>query len=273
MPAFESKSGECVFETNAIASIVSNTAFRGTNAVDVASIQQWISFGDSEFTPATANWVYPCLGVSQFNKQTTERAKTDLRRSLQVLNSALETKTFLVGERVTLADVSVACNLLSLCTMVCDPEFRKPYPNVTRWFETVVNQPNVKSVVGEVKLCEKMAQFDPKKYNDLHPKTVEKKEKKPKAEAPKKAVEKKPEVAEDDTPKEPPSKDPFAAMPAGSFVMDDWKKVYSNEDTATVSIPYFFENFDPSCYSVWYGEYKYPEELKMAFMSCNLVTG
>ena len=41
-----------------------------------------------------------------------------------------------------------------------DPAFRKPYTNVTRWFVTCVNQPQFKAVLGEVKLCEKMATFD-----------------------------------------------------------------------------------------------------------------
>lgn len=43
---------------------------------------------------------------------------------------------------------------------VLEPAFRQPYPNVTRWFVTCVNQPQFKAVLGEVKLCEKMAQFD-----------------------------------------------------------------------------------------------------------------
>lgn len=43
---------------------------------------------------------------------------------------------------------------------VLEPSFRQPYPNVTRWFTTCVNQPQFKAVLGEVKLCEKMAQFD-----------------------------------------------------------------------------------------------------------------
>ena len=55
--------------------------------------------------------------------------------------------------------------------------------------------------------------------------------------------------------------------------MDDWKKCYSNEDTAAVAVPYFWKNFDKENYSIWYSEYKYPEDLKMIFMSCNLVSG
>ena len=31
---------------------------------------------------------------------------------MEILNNVLATRTFLVGERVTLADITVACNLL-----------------------------------------------------------------------------------------------------------------------------------------------------------------
>ena len=55
--------------------------------------------------------------------------------------------------------------------------------------------------------------------------------------------------------------------------MDAFKRVYSNEDTATKAIPYFWENFDPETNSIWFAEYKYPEELKTAFKSCDLITG
>ena len=55
---------------------------------------------------------------------------------------------------------------------------------------------------------------------------------------------------------EPKSKDPFDAMPKGTFNFDDFKRSYSNEDEA-VSIPYFWSKFDPENYSIWFGEYKY----------------
>ena len=45
--------------------------------------------------------------------------------------------------------------------------FRKPFVNVSRWFTTVVNQPNVKAVVGAVALCTKMAEFDAKKFAEF----------------------------------------------------------------------------------------------------------
>ncbi len=55
--------------------------------------------------------------------------------------------------------------------------------------------------------------------------------------------------------------------------MDDFKRVYSNEDTVEKALPYFWEHFDAENYSVWYSEYKFPKELSQVFMSCNLIGG
>ena len=43
---------------------------------------------------------------------------------------------------------------------VLEPGIRSPYVNVNRWFVTCINQPQFKSVFGDVILCSKMAQFD-----------------------------------------------------------------------------------------------------------------
>ena len=45
--------------------------------------------------------------------------------------------------------------------------FRKPFQNVNRWFTTLVNQPNMKAVLGEVALAAKMAEFDSKKFAEF----------------------------------------------------------------------------------------------------------
>ena len=46
--------------------------------------------------------------------QNTEQAKGDIKKALEYLNGALKTQTFLVRERISLADIAVACNLLIL---------------------------------------------------------------------------------------------------------------------------------------------------------------
>lgn len=162
--------------------------------------------------------------------------------------------------------------------------------NVTRWFETCVNQPEFKSVLGAVKLCEKAAAFDGKKFKELQgdaagdatPATGGKKkdnksEEKPKE--PKKKEKKTSEPAEEmdeadlAVAEESKKKDPFEGFPKSAFNMDEFKRTYSNEDTITVAIPYFWKNFDKENFSVWYCEYKFPEELTLTFMSCNLIAG
>ena len=187
-------------------------------------------------------------------------------------------RTYLVGECVTLADIAVACTLLSLYKQVLDPSFRKPFMNVTRWFTTVVNQPKAKDVLGAVALCSKMAEFDAKKFAEFSGKGAgdkKGKEKAPKAEKkkePEKKKEKKEEPAADEIPMEPKKKDPMDALPKGTFDLEEWKRFYSNNDEDP-SIAWFWEHFDHENYSIWRGDYKYNDELTMVFMSCNLIGG
>lgn len=116
---------------------------------------------------------------------------------------------------------------------------------------------------GSSKKEEKKAVKDEKKK--------EKKEEKPK---PKKEEEEPEELdaAEAALLEEPKSKDPFDEMPKGTFNMDDFKRFYSNNEEAK-SIPYFWDKFDKENYSIWFGEYKYSDELTKVFMSANLIGG
>ncbi|XP_060613855.2 elongation factor 1-gamma [Anolis sagrei] len=281
VPAFEGDDGFCVFESNAIAHYVSNEELRGATKEAAAQVLQWVSFADSDIVPPASTWVFPTLGIMHYNKQATESAKDEVKRILSLLDSHLKTRTFLVGERVTLADITVVCTLLWLYKQVLEPSFRQSYGNVNRWFVTCINQPQFKAVLGEVKLCEKMAQFDAKKFAETQPKKeAPKKEKQAKEE--KKAEKKEEKKAEPEEEldeceqalaAEPKSKDPFAHLPKSPFVMDEFKRKYSNEDTLTVALPHFWEHFDKEGWSIWYAEYRFPEELAQTFMSCNLITG
>jgi len=279
VPAFEADDGTWLFESNAIAHYVASAQLLGSSRTDGALIQQWVNFADQEILPASCSWVFPTMGIMQFNKQNTERAKEDVKIALTLLNNYLETRTYLVGERITLADICVACNLLLLYQHVLEPAFIEPFVNANRWFTTLVNQPEFKAIIGDFEFCIKMAQFDAKKFQELQGaagkgkagKTKEpKKPQQPKEEKPKK--EEADDADEEDAPKKP-SKDPFALLPAGNLNMDEWKKTYQNNDTVSVALPWFWEKFDKENYSLWYCEYKYPEELALVFMSCNLVGG
>jgi len=284
VPALETDDGKYLTESNAIAYYVSNAQLRGGSDFEKAEVLQWLSFADSEIGPPAAAWVYPVLGIMQFNKNSNERAKNDISAALKTLQARLVNNTFLVGERITLADIVVFTALLGVFEHVADPTYRKPYFAVLRWFTTILNQPQTKAVVKSFKLAEKEAAFDPKKYQEFQAKygggaqkEAPKKEKKPAEPKPAKKKEEEEPKEELDAAElallaEPKSKDPFDSLPKGTFNFDDFKRVYSNEPEEK-SIPYFFEKFDAENYSIWFGEYKYANELQKVFMSCNLITG
>ena len=93
-----------------------------------------------------------------------------------------------------------------------------------------------------------------------------------KKEKPKKEEAEEMDAADEALLEEPKSKDPFDEMPKGTFNMDDFKRFYSNNEESK-SIPYFWDKFDKENYSIWFGEYKYSDELTKVFMSCNLISG
>ncbi|KAB0388734.1 hypothetical protein E2I00_005304 [Balaenoptera physalus] len=134
---------------------------------------------------------------------------------------------------------------------------------------------------------EKVAQFDAEKFAESQPKKdTPRKEKasreekqKPQAEqkeekktaAP--ATEEELDECEQALAVEQKAKDPFAHLPKSTFVLDEFKHKYSNEDTLSVVLPYFWEHFDKNGWSLWYSDYCFPEELTQTFISCNLIDG
>lgn len=281
VPAFESN-GFYLSESDAIAQYVSNDALLGgSDNASRASVREYISFAENEIVPSACTWVYPTLGLRQYNKQETDKAMAHLKNCLNKLNNDLLTKTFLVGERITLADITLCTSLVMLYVQVMDDKFRESYGNVNRWFTTCVNQPNFKKVLGNVKLCEKMATFDNKRYQELHPKAAGKgkkteekakpKENKPKQEKP--AQQKPAEEAE-----KPKKVDHFKDWKkSDKFNMDDWKTQYANNQLAD-SLKWFDEHWDPEAYAVYHASYKFEKEqdysdYSMEFNATNLVRG
>jgi len=247
-------------------------------------VAQWLVWGEGQLLPNVLSYVLPSVSAAHFDSGVVEQARKELLGQLKAFNTVLLHKTFLVGERLSIADVSVALDLLPAYQHVLDSNVRNGIGNVNRWFLTVLNHPAVKEVVGEFHFIEKAATFDEETYKKFVAAAAAKDKKggekpaaqpaQPKAQKGKKKEEEDEEDADDEVKAaEPKFVDPLQSMPAGTFNMDAFKRCYSNEDTATKAIPHFWENFDPENYSVWYCEYKYPEDLTQVFMSCNLISG
>jgi elongation factor 1-gamma len=191
----------------------------------------------------------------------------------------LANQTFMVGERITYADITCALTLRSAYENVFTPEWRAPFPHVNRWFMTVVNQPGVKSVIGDVKLCVKEAQFDAKKFAEVSGKGKDNKKAakkdQPKKEAAPKKEKKAAPAAEPEKPKEAKPTDPWGNCGKFTMDMDAWKRFFSNNPEEQ-SIEHFWTLITPEVkqnYSLWYADYSYADELTMDFMAANLVGG
>jgi len=286
VPVLETSQG-CLFEPDAIAVYLARLSktypLFGKNEWEAAQIENWICFSRTEIDLPANVWTFPILGIVPNNSQATSRAKGDIRKVLETLNKHLLSRTFLVGERLSVADLVVAFSLCPLYELVLDTGFRKQFANTNRWFLTVTNQPTFVQVTGQIKICEKMqvaptTEEAPKEVAKEEKKPKEKKEQQPpkeKKEQPKKeeAPKKKEDEEEEDEFREEKKKSKLDLLPPSKFILDEWKRTYSNEDTATKAIPWLWSNLDKEGWSLWLGDYKYPNENEVLFKTLNLVGG
>jgi elongation factor 1-gamma len=156
VPVLKTPQG-ALFESNAIARYVArmrrDTELYGTTFFASAQVDSWIDFCTHELELAATMWLYPVIGYMPFNPAATAKAKEDVIVGLKTLEAALTTQTYLVGDKMSLADIVVASALVYPMKLLMDASFRAPFPNTMRWFNTCVNQPEFKAVIGEVVLC------------------------------------------------------------------------------------------------------------------------
>lgn len=223
-----------------------------------------MSFGNSEVLPALGPWFRPLIGKDPYNKKNVEDAQKKSYKAISVLEQHLTIHTYLVGERVTLADLFVASVISRGFQYVLDKAWRSENPSTTRWFETVINSSIVKESGVEYEMINEAIKYTPPK-----------KEPKPAAAPKEKAAPKAKEVEEEDEPvaEAPKAKHPLESLGKPTLILDDWKRKYSNEETREGALPWFWENYKPEEYSLWTVDYKYNDELTLTFMSSNLVGG
>merc|ERR1712098_20139 len=125
-----------------------------------AGVLQYCMGSESELKHYVAGWVNPTQGaVEGANPGTVHKAKESLLHHLQTLDKQLLTRTYLVGERLSLADLATCLTLLPAFKHVLDGDQRLKLRHLTRWMNTILHQEAVKQVLGEVKLCSKEAQI------------------------------------------------------------------------------------------------------------------
>ncbi|KAL2025136.1 hypothetical protein VTK56DRAFT_138 [Thermocarpiscus australiensis] len=268
VPAFLGSDGFVLTECIAIAIYVTSqnekTTLLGKTKQDYASILRWMSFFNSEVLPKLGGWFRPLVGKDPYNKKAVEESQKATLETISVVETHLRNNTYLVGERITLADLFATGIIARGFEFFFDKEWRQKYPNVSRWYETVYNQPIYSAVAPKFSL------LDIPKLTNVPPKKPEQ----PKKEAPKKEAPKPKPAAEEEeaAPAEPKPKHPLELLPKATFPLDEWKRQYSNVDTPE-ALKWFWEHVNFEEYSLWKVAYKYNDELTMTFMSNNLIGG
>ncbi|KAG5360290.1 Elongation factor 1-gamma 2 [Yarrowia sp. B02] len=262
VPALLTADGTPIHEFIAVSywilSQIPNHPLCGKNKDQEAEVLQWVSFANQELAGATWQIFAPLKGIQPYNKKAVDATSDKLDQDIKATFEAHLTKnTYLVGEAVTYADIACV-GLLSLgFAHLFDAKWRAAFPATSRWFSTVAANPIYAGF--ELPVCDERIKY-------VAPKKEEAKKEAKKEAAPKAAP-----AAEEPAPKK--AAHPLAALGPAKEPIDNWKRVYSNEDTREKAIPWFWEHYDPEDYSLWKVKYKYDDELTLTFMSTNLIGG
>ena len=236
----------------------------GSSPIEKALINQWIDFATQEIYLSSRPLVYPIFGWMEHDKEKTSESGKELLNNLKIVDKHLEGKKFLVGDKITLADV-VLCNKIRLLFMMCYPEgLRKnQLKNLNEYFVNVMETPEAKKVYGRTLLCKNPV----KAYQK--PKEEKKKEEKKKEEKKKEEKKKEEKKEEEVKPKAKP-KNPLDELPPSKLELETFKRAFLNNKDKADAMNKFWEIYDPEGYSLWWMEYQnLPEEGKVLFRCSN----
>lgn len=108
-----------VLESAAVARYIASLGqgkLGGSTAFETALVNQWIDFYNATIEPLAQMINRGSFGTGAIDQETYNQAHKDLKDAIRTLNSHLETsKTgYLVGGRVTVADIYIATQLIPM---------------------------------------------------------------------------------------------------------------------------------------------------------------
>jgi len=136
------------------------TSAAATN-MNVSLVDSWMQFSTTSFeVPLSALHQASNDGVGE--GAMVEAVKADLSAALTILDRQLMCRTYMVGNDVTCADISLACAItdgmdlkLSLDDFVKLDGNDGKFANVSRWYSTIINQDFFLKAKSELrKLCD-----------------------------------------------------------------------------------------------------------------------
>ena len=158
VPALETSDGVAIYESNAIvyyAATFKPELLGGDCPVQRSLVQQYLAANDTELFPPVITWLLPLIGFAEYDEEVEKKAIAKIHSAIANFDKIIGNKDHFVGDKLTIADIVIACSLWLPYSMLLEEDSRKKYGNLTRWFTKTVHEPTFKSVGGEFKFCTK----------------------------------------------------------------------------------------------------------------------
>ena len=208
----------------------------GENDFEKAQVRQWTDFAIFEIGFCSKQIIYPIFGWKQYNKELANRANEQIKEYMRTLDAQVKDKEFVMGSKLTLADVALFRELKYFFQLVFPKGLRdKVFPNATKWFQKMAETEEVKKVYGKILLCNQPL---------------------------------KPFIKEE--PKEKKKVNPLDELPPSKLELETFKRAFLNNKDKEDAMNKFWEIYDPEGYSLWWVEYQnLPTECKVLFRTSN----
>ena len=232
----------------------------GENDFEKAQIRQWSDFAIFEIGYCAKEIVYPLFGWKNYCKESADKANNKLKEFMRTLDAQLKDKEFVMGAKLTLADVTLFRELKYFFQLVFPKGLRdKVFPNATKWFQKMAETEEVKKAYGKILLCNQPL------------KPFIKEEKQEKKEEPKKVKKhEKEEPQKEEPPKEKKKVNPLDELPPSKLELESFKRAFLNNKNKEDAMNKFWEIYDPEGYSLWWVEYQnLPSECKILYRTSN----
>jgi elongation factor 1-gamma len=163
VPAMECADGFCITEGAAICEYLAKSGPAADQLLGPSSepktqatISMWSFFAENELVSnALTIMLMFVFKMVPYDEARCNTAFASLERALKRVNAALEGGTkYLVGDKLTLADIMVVGVLFPCFKLFVDAEMRKGIPNVVSYAQGLAEQAEFKSTFGALELCE-----------------------------------------------------------------------------------------------------------------------
>lgn len=161
VPTFEGSDGLCIAESDAIAQYVAQSGpfyhqllGHPDDPAEAANIRQWVCFAEGEVMVHVLSLVMWRVGMVPFEEKKEAAGISSIEHALGVLEKHLGGRQWIVGQKLTLADLTLASSLLWAFMHVIDRAMRERFPVVVEWYLRTIGAERVKDIFGVPALIE-----------------------------------------------------------------------------------------------------------------------